>query len=183
MKRKKIFLILVAVLAVLVLSACGGGAADAPADQAAVEEHSDGDEHAEATTGEHNDGEEHGDAAADGEHEHFEAPDEFASLTNPFVGDAAAVEAGKVIYANNCAACHGATGQGDGPSAAALDPRPSNLADPTMMNSMTDSYLFWRISEGGVAAPFNSQMPPWKGVLSEEEIWQVITFVRTLSGE
>jgi mono/diheme cytochrome c family protein len=50
-----------------------------------------------------------------------------------------------------------------------------------MMAELSDGYLFWRASEGGTFEPFNSAMPPWKDVLSENERWQVITFLRSLS--
>ena len=50
-----------------------------------------------------------------------------------------------------------------------------------MMQDLSDGYLFWRISEGGAMPPFNSAMLAWKGTLSEEEIWQVISYVRTFS--
>jgi mono/diheme cytochrome c family protein len=34
--------------------------------------------------------------------------------------------------------------------------------------------------EGGAMAPFHSSMPAWKSILSEEQIWQIIAFIRTL---
>ena len=49
------------------------------------------------------------------------------------------------------------------------------------MQDLSDGYLFWRVSEGGAMPPFNSAMLAWKGTLSEEEIWQVISYVRTFS--
>ena len=106
-------------------------------------------------------------------------PAEYAGKTNPKAGDAAATAAGKDLYASNCASCHGAKGMGDGPAAAALDPKPKPLA--TEVASLKDDYLFWRISEGGAFAPFNSAMPAWKASLTEEQIWQVIAFLHTLS--
>jgi len=191
MNRKSLFLIVLVAL-LFVLSACATSKTAPQSTQdpsAAVEEHNDGDEHLEAPAGdEHNDGDEHAEAptgdehGADAdEHEHAEIPDAFASMTNPVAGDAAAIEAGQTIYSANCASCHGENGGGDGPAAAALDPKPTAFSDADIMATMTDSYLYWRISEGGIAPPFNSQMPPWKDALSEEQIWQVITYIRTLS--
>jgi mono/diheme cytochrome c family protein len=49
-----------------------------------------------------------------------------------------------------------------------------------MMQELSDGYLYWRISEGGQMEPFNSMMPAWKDGLSEQQIWQIISFVRTL---
>jgi mono/diheme cytochrome c family protein len=110
--------------------------------------------------------------------EHVRAPSEFTNLTNPFAGDHEAAEAGAEIYEVNCATCHGAEGKGDGPAAVGLDPQPASLADAHMMEEMNDGVLFWRVSEGGMMEPFNSVMPAWKDTLSEDEIWQVITYVR-----
>jgi hypothetical protein len=55
---------------------------------------------------------------------------------------------------------------------------PQNLAEN--QSQLSDSYLFWRISEGGLMDPFYSLMPAWRGLLDEEEIWQIITYVRTM---
>ncbi|MGB3713137.1 MAG: hypothetical protein WA996_01790, partial [Candidatus Promineifilaceae bacterium] len=62
-----------------------------------------------------------------------------------------------------------------------LDPKPANLSDSEMMHDLSDGYLFWRVSKGGYLEPFNSHMPPWESWLTEEQRWQVISYVRTLS--
>jgi len=108
----------------------------------------------------------------------MDTPTEYADLTNPYVGDHEAAEAGAEIYEINCATCHGVEGQGDGPAAAGLDPQPANLADAHMMEDMSDGALFWRVSEGGAFDPFNSAMPAWKNALSEDEIWQLVAYIR-----
>lgn len=107
-----------------------------------------------------------------------EVPAGFAGKTNPHAGDAAAAQAGADIFATNCASCHGDAGAGDGPAGAALDPKPAALNN--LPANLGDDFLFWRISEGGAMAPFNSSMPAFKGVLTEDQIWQTVTFIRTL---
>jgi len=99
-------------------------------------------------------------------------PADFAGKTNPLGADAAT--AGADVFKTNCAACHGETGLGDGPAGAALDPAPKNLAE--LQAQAGDDYLFWRITTGKEG----TSMVPWKGILTEEQIWQVVAFLRTL---
>lgn len=105
-----------------------------------------------------------------------DVPSTYSGKTNPVAGKTDASDAGKVVFDTNCASCHGATGAGDGAAAAALDPKPANL--DKAVAEVSDAYLFWRISEGGSSAPFNSSMPAWKGILSENDIWNVITYIQ-----
>jgi mono/diheme cytochrome c family protein len=116
-------------------------------------------------------------------HIHADPPQEFANLTNPFAGDTAAAEAGKETFNTNCATCHGPEGQGDGPASTGLDPQPANLADGMMMGGLSDGYLFWRITKGGAMEPFNSAMPAWEAALTEEQRWQLVSFIRSLSDD
>ncbi len=99
-------------------------------------------------------------------------PAEYAGKTNPLGASGAA--AGAQVFQTNCEACHGPQGHGDGPAGVALEPAPKNLAELSKIAS--DDYLFWRISTGRPG----TAMPPWKGVLSDEQIWQVVSYIRTL---
>jgi len=99
-------------------------------------------------------------------------PVEYAGKTNP-LGTESAV-AGAEVFRNNCEVCHGPQGHGDGPAGASLDPAPKNL--PELSTIVADDYLFWRISTG----KDGTSMVAWKGVLTEEQIWQVISFIHTL---
>jgi mono/diheme cytochrome c family protein len=105
-------------------------------------------------------------------------PPEYAGRTNPLAGDPSAIETGKQIFATNCSPCHGPEGRGDGPASQSLNTHPKDLA--AEMDELQDDYIYWRISEGGMMAPFHSAMPAWKTVLAEEQIWQMIAFMRTL---
>ncbi|GAB4577351.1 MAG: hypothetical protein Fur0022_00820 [Anaerolineales bacterium] len=108
-------------------------------------------------------------------------PNAYARLTNPVPGDNASLERGEAIYAANCAACHGEEGWGDGPAAENLSPAPAPLAHTAQM--LSDAYLFYRVSEGGGFAPFNSAMPPFKATLSEAERWDVINYLQALGSD
>jgi mono/diheme cytochrome c family protein len=105
-------------------------------------------------------------------------PAPYGGLTNPFAGQADAAAAGQVIYTDNCASCHGDSGKGDGAAGASLDPKPANLV--TVASEDSDDRINWIINEGGPAMDLSASMVAWKDVLSEDEIWQVITYIRTL---
>jgi len=63
------------------------------------------------------------------------------------------------LFDLNCRFCHGPAGKGDGPGAAALNPKPRDLTDPAVQGQ-TDGELFWKISEGWGAMPPWQQLPP-----------------------
>ena len=105
-------------------------------------------------------------------------PPEYADLVNPIDSNPTSIEEGKSLYQPNCASCHGEGGRGDGPVAGSLDPAPTDFR--ITQNKISDGYYFWRISEGGIGEPFNSSMPGWKNILSEEQIWKVIVYIRSL---
>lgn len=90
-------------------------------------------------------------------------------------------KAGKQHYDRLCAACHGGTGKGDGPAAAALTPRPRNHADGKHMNGLTDKYLFDIVKGGGASVGKSPLMPPWASQLNDQDIWNVIAYIRTLA--
>ena len=99
----------------------------------------------------------------------------------PLAGQAQDAAAGKEIYEQYCALCHGSQGQGDGSLSANLDPKPRDHTDGAYMNALTDEHLLKVVSEGGGAVGLAPIMPAWKGILSEQQILDVIGFVRTLA--
>ncbi|UCG23761.1 MAG: cytochrome c [Chloroflexota bacterium] len=111
---------------------------------------------------------------------HATIPAEYSGLRNPVEAGDDSLARGAEIYAGQCATCHGDEGMGDGPGGASLDPLPAPLAHTGRM--LADDYLFWRISEGGAMAPFNSAMPAWKASLEESERWDLVNHLRFLSG-
>jgi mono/diheme cytochrome c family protein len=99
-------------------------------------------------------------------------PAEYAGLTNPLGPEAAA--AGAEVYKVNCESCHGPQGHGDGPAGVALDPAPKNL--PERAAQVGDDYLHWRINTGVEG----TSMVAWKGILTDEQTWQLVAYIRTL---
>jgi len=100
------------------------------------------------------------------------APADAKATKNPVKG----IGNAKKTVETNCVSCHGASGKGDGPAAAALPPpKPANWTSPAIQKE-TDGELFWKISNGRGA------MPPWKH-LPEQERWEVVNYIRTLKGK
>jgi mono/diheme cytochrome c family protein len=87
---------------------------------------------------------------------------------------------GEKLYQTYCAGCHSETGEGDGLHSFALNPPPANHADSALMNTLSDKYLFEVVSEGGTFVGKSPEMPRWKYVLNENQIWNIIVYIRTL---
>lgn len=102
----------------------------------------------------------------------------YATKANPLAANAQTLNSGRNLFQQQCVRCHGVSGFGDGPDGINLNPRPANVAASSRMPMATDGYLFWTIAEGG--APVGSAMPPFKQTLKEDEIWKIITYLRTL---
>ena len=90
-------------------------------------------------------------------------------------------EKGKGLFAQYCAACHGPSGKGDVPAAAALNPKPKDLTDKASMAGLKDQYLFDLIQKGGAAVGKSPLIPPFGAQLKDGDIRDVIAFVRSLA--
>ena len=102
------------------------------------------------------------------------APDSTCVVKNPVELTKTNVSLGKKIYTQQCATCHGSSGKGDGPAAKFLGKHLPDFTDSAMWNQ-TDGELFWKITGG------KAPMPTFKDILAEEQRWQVINYIRTLS--
>jgi mono/diheme cytochrome c family protein len=81
-------------------------------------------------------------------------------------------------YMSYCTKCHGEQGKGDGPGAAMLNPKPRDYTDCKTMQKKSDEEIFKVISEGGEAAGMSADMQPWGGTLSDQEIHDLVKFIR-----
>lgn len=84
--------------------------------------------------------------------------------------DAASAQTGEVIYTKNCQSCHGNPGKGN--SLKSLNPIPPDLSS-SGTQVLTDGELFYILTTGRMI------MPSFKNVLSEDERWRVISFIRS----
>lgn len=84
------------------------------------------------------------------------------------------IETGKAVYAQNCITCHGTNGLGDGPAAAALNPKPRNFASGEWKNGGAPSQIYTTLTKG-----YNT-MPAFS-TLSIKERWALTHFIRTIS--
>jgi len=104
-------------------------------------------------------------------------PAPYVSMSNPLARTRDTVQQGHIVYEQNCAACHGATGFGDGLQSRSLSPRPANLALLAQMPmGQWDSFMYWTVSEGG--AQFGTAMPAFKGTLSKDDRWAVVAYIQ-----
>jgi mono/diheme cytochrome c family protein len=92
---------------------------------------------------------------------------------NPAARDPASLAAGRQLYATNCAACHGATGQGNGKMAHDLETEPADLTDSDSISG-NEGALFRQISQA------RKPMPSYEKLLTPQERWQIVSYVKTL---
>ncbi len=101
----------------------------------------------------------------------WEAPPEAKKLKNPLAKSDKVIAQGKKLAETNCVPCHGTSGKGDGPAAAALPVKPANWTSAAVQ-SESDGEIFWKISNG------RGPMPPWKHLL-ENDRWALVRHIRT----
>lgn len=99
---------------------------------------------------------------------------EAQKLKNPEPNNDETRDAGKKLYARHCASCHGPGGKGDGGMALAGG-TPSDLTDETWDYGSTDGEIFVSIRDG-----VSADMLAYKEKLTEKQIWQVVSFIRSL---
>ncbi len=92
------------------------------------------------------------------------------------------VAKGRKIFSRYCTPCHGEKGQGDGYNAKNLDPHARDLTDKSeeYMAKLSNQEIFEVIEKGGRGVDLAALMPSWGKHFSEEEIWSLVAFIRTL---
>lgn len=101
------------------------------------------------------------------------APAEEGTRANPIIMEKTSVERGRNIYISDCAACHGENSEGMVPEKTGLQMATPNLKKRLVTH--TDGDFFWKIQNG------RGEMPSFQDVLSDQEIWDVINYLRSES--
>jgi mono/diheme cytochrome c family protein len=95
---------------------------------------------------------------------------------NPTAYGKDSVERGRRIFQERCYGCHGRIGNGKGPNAPEMLPRPRNLSNHQFFTPLPDTRLFESITYGVVG----TGMPPWD-VFPDDQRWDLVNYVRSLS--
>ncbi len=103
----------------------------------------------------------------------WKAPASANELVNPYKGNAAETAKGKTLYMQMCSVCHGKTGKGDGVAGVNLKPRPADHTSAAVQ-SQTDGAIYWKLTNG------NPPMASYKTILTDEQRWDLVNFIRTL---
>jgi mono/diheme cytochrome c family protein len=91
----------------------------------------------------------------------------------------AAVFRGGLVYANYCVTCHGINADGNGRAARLHTPRPANLR----ASDKNDAYIGLIVRKGGESLGRSPGMPPWGEELTDEQIGDVVAFVRSVNAQ
>lgn len=96
------------------------------------------------------------------------------ALENPIEMSEESIGRGKELFTKYCTTCHGLNGGGNGPAAHGITTFPRQLWVWNNADSSADGYLYWFITNG------RTEMPPWGVILSENERWDVINYIKTI---
>ena len=95
--------------------------------------------------------------------------------------------AGKTLFEINCLSCHGVSGDGKGPATRDMDRNPRSFITAEFKFDTdadwergTDADIINVIKLGAAAYGGSSLMPPWSQLLSEEDIANLVAYIRTL---
>ena len=98
-----------------------------------------------------------------------------AAQKNPVKPTKESIAAGKAMFQQTCASCHGMEGKGDGPAAVALNPKPANFTKGQFKHGDTDAAIFKTISTG---VP-GTGMVGWSSI-PEKDRWNLVNYIKSL---
>lgn len=86
----------------------------------------------------------------------------------------------KKEFVRFCSKCHGTEGKGDGPQADALTTKPRDFTDCARMKTISDEVAFTAIKNGGESVHLSKDMPAWKDGMEDDEIHDLVAYIRSL---
>jgi len=107
------------------------------------------------------------------------APGRYLEKTNPLIPTKENIDQGRKLFLKNakptaCKLCHGSRGNGNGSLARRMNPPPRNFTCEKIMEDLPDGQLFWVIKNGSKG----TAMPAHRFFLRDNQIWQLILFIR-----
>jgi mono/diheme cytochrome c family protein len=102
-------------------------------------------------------------------------PPEALKVANPVKPTPASIAVGKKKYGYDCAMCHGADGDGKGDLAVEMKLKMNDYRDAATLKTVTDGEMFYVIKNG------NGDMPSEADRLSDEDVWNLVNYMRTLA--
>jgi len=106
-------------------------------------------------------------------------PRSATTTPNPYASDPASAQRGQAIYQQNCAACHGLNGDGNGPAIAGLRIKPPTFRNPQhFLAPGMDGAHFWVIQHGDGKT---AGMPAWQDRLTEQQMWDALDYVKQIA--
>jgi len=104
--------------------------------------------------------------------EEWIVPERFKQMQNPVEVNNQSIRIGSSLYRRNCRDCHGSSGKGDGSEARDLDTEMRDFGSEEVQNQ-SDGELFYKTREG------RDEMPGFAADIYDEDIWNVVNYLRT----
>lgn len=102
----------------------------------------------------------------------WRAPEEFSKMANPIKENSAAIQSGQELYTSFCSYCHGISAEGGDKLELDIQSTPPELKK--RLQSHSDGDFFWKIKTG------RGDMPSFEEDLEDKEVWEIISFIRSL---
>ncbi len=104
----------------------------------------------------------------------------FAALLAAAITPVHARETAADNYKTYCVQCHGMHANGTGVNVRDMSVMPRDHTDAKAMSGRSDDLIFKAIKEGGSSISKSVLMPPWEGTFSDDEIRDLVQYLRTV---
>ena len=104
----------------------------------------------------------------------WKAPATADQKKNPVISNEQSIASGKALFNKECMSCHGKKGKGDGPASITVG-KPVGDMTSAVFQAQSDGAIFWKTTTG------RPPMPSFGKKLTEEQVWQIINYMRTFN--